>query len=124
MNGDGVESCVFEAGEGRIFLKAEVFYLGKDLLVIVKGGASHIGATALAVPGEAVKVCAVCGHRDGEIAEALAEYLCGRLNAVVAVCAGIHYNEITHEEIETVRKLCRKMAEKIKRAALCQSPPA
>lgn len=94
---------------------------GRDYIWLVSGGEAHTGAVAVAYwHGETAdapeqilcNVCTVPSHKEGELAQELAELACRRLKATVTVAAGIHIDCATKEEIrrivEEVRRLARK----------------
>lgn len=99
---------LFQQAQGRIKINANVILLNRDIQVIVWGGKAHIGATALAYNNDA-RIIEAVGHKDGEIALFMARELAKNLNCAVAVTAGIHYEKITPEEIEIVRKKTDKI---------------
>ncbi len=53
--------------------------------------------------------CAAQGHHDDEAALPLARDYCRALGAAVCVSAGIHYDHISREEIDTVLALARML---------------
>ncbi|MFH1032944.1 MAG: hypothetical protein V1806_00430 [Pseudomonadota bacterium] len=109
-------------GQGRIGTRASRFNLeaqwlkaGPDLLVLVTGGDSpHIGAVAaatprpsLADPGRASATASVLcylGHKEDELAKALAEFLAAGLGVRVVVAAGAHWDGLEPAHIQTVRQ--------------------
>ena len=83
------------------------YRLGEDIHVSVYGGdRAHIGAVSiLSADGEIQTVC-FPGHRD----DAVSAPWCGRLKALgvrtAVVEAGIHYDDLSKEGIETVLTAC------------------
>ena len=76
--------------------------IGEDWLFVVTGGKAHIGATATVGEGKygAIReLTELPGHKEGELALALAERAAERLQAIVSVVAGIHIPHATKEEI-------------------------
>jgi len=72
------------SGKGRTEVTGEVSVIGRDILVSIYGGSKpHIGAVALSIPRKSLKdkdrtssstsVFTVTGHKDDEIAKAVAE---------------------------------------------------
>ena len=102
-------SCCFgpvEAGTPPHRVTAFARTAGADILVSIEGGtAPHIGATALATPSEAapegvaVHVTELPGHKDGIPARRFAERLCRRFSHTVCVCAGLHVDRASAEDI-------------------------
>lgn len=101
--------------EGRWDISATVHLIGKDLLVAIWGGDTpHIGAVAAAQPRPSLKdpevisastsvICYV-GHKEDSLAKAASEYLAATFNTRVVVAAGIHWDNLTDEDIGQVLK--------------------
>ncbi len=77
--------------QGRLKLELCALRMGRDLQVILNGGAAHLGAVALAAPG---------GAADDA------------LSCTVCVSAGIHYENISKEEIAAVERLAETLTER------------
>jgi len=92
---------LLESGQGRIHLVLRARWQGDDLAVTLAGGKTHIGAVALASAQKA-DMLELAGHHEGAIAKYMASTLARRLGCVVAVTCGIHYDDITREEIDFV----------------------
>ena len=84
---------------------------GRDLHACLFGGEAHVGAVALAVPGEATRVMQRPHHREGELAARVAERLAEALGCAVSVSSGIHFANISRAEIATVEELTGKLVE-------------
>lgn len=95
---------------GRLKLKLIAMLVGNDLQVILHGGDAHIGATAVAMPGENTRVITRSGHREDKIALAIANILCKDLNCTISVSVGIHYDNILYEEIESLNRMATESA--------------
>lgn len=104
---------VFEASQGRLRIVANVLRVGNDVQIILAGGEAHLGAVALATPHAPASVATANGHREDQLAARMANYLACALKCNVAVCAGIHYNNISRSEIKQVLALCESLTEKI-----------
>ena len=99
--------------EGEYDLAASVRRVGHDVLVAIWGGERpHIGAVAVAQPRPSLKnphstsatasvFCRV-GHKEDELAKAASEILASALNTTVVVTAGIHWDDLSSEGIQTV----------------------
>lgn len=89
-------------------------WLGRDLSVLCTGGSRpHIGGCAMAVPYEkangysaAVSALAAPGHRDADLAARMAKQICQRTGRIVFVQCGIHYDNLTPEDL---RDLCNRV---------------
>ena len=80
---------------GRLKLELRVQHLGRDLQIILSGGAAHLGAVALAVPDKASETAlfVLPGHREDQLARRMARRMADALKCVVCVSAGIHYDD-------------------------------
>lgn len=101
-----------ERRQGRLHLRLDLLPQGRDWLALLRGGAAHIGATALALPPgeraaaeEAAWSIGRPGHREEELARQVADRLAQAAGRAVCCCAGIHYAAITPEEIRLVLRL-------------------
>ena len=101
----------FHAREGRVELCLRLMPQGRDLHAFLLGGEAHVGAVALASPGEAAKVLQRQSHREGELAGRVAERLAGALGCAVSVSSGIHFADISRAEITTVEKLAERLVD-------------
>jgi len=104
-------------------INATLHVLGKDLLVILSGGTSHIGAIGIGEPRPSLKyadkisstssVFTFLGHKEDAIAKSMSEELARRLNRKAVVVAGIHWDKLTPEEFQTIVSICKRMVKKI-----------
>lgn len=89
------------AGSGRQRVEGVALAVGRDLTVTLGGGTHyHVGATAVAVPrpslddptrlSSSASVICVTGHKEDELARAVALRLASTLDRVVVVSAGLH----------------------------------
>ena len=103
----------FKIGEGGYDLEARAQVIGGDLLVAIWGGtAPHIGAVSLAQPRPSLKdpeatsatasVICVVGHKEDDLAKKASEYMAACLNTRVVVTAGIHWDHLSEQGIQTV----------------------
>ena len=102
------------ATSGRLTLALVLHGMGRDIQAMLTGGDAHAGGTALAAPGFPAQSLSLPGHRDAELACRLAQGLAEGLGCTVCVTAGIHYDGISREEIET----CRRLTDDLLRSAL------
>lgn len=98
----------------RLNLEARWLWAGADLLVLVTGGQRpHLGAVAMAAPRPSLadpettsattSVFCYPGHKEDELAKALAQRLAAGLGVKVTVAAGAHWDHLTGEDIAQVR---------------------
>ena len=101
--------------EGKHDLSAGVRLIGDDILVAIWGGEKpHIGAVAAAQPRPSLKdpnvmsssasVICYSGHKEDELAKTAAESLAAALNTNVVVTAGIHWDDLSQEDIRRIKK--------------------
>ncbi len=87
--------------------------MGDDLTVAVYGGdRPHIGSIAIAIPrpslSDAAKFSAttsvvnVTGHKDDVVGAQVASALSARLRCVVSVSCGIHFDNITSNQLQVL----------------------
>ena len=114
---------------GRLALELRLLPAGQDWQLLLTGGDAHIGAVILAhtaggrsrpgvmsdtassgtEDGVRLHVLRRTGHHDDKAALPLARDYCRALKATVCVSAGIHYDHISREEIDTVLALARML---------------
>jgi hypothetical protein len=95
-----------------ITLELEALRLGEDMSVILHGGKAHIGAVALAEPrpgladpqktGASASVITRLGHKEDELARAVALYLAAECRAAVSVTCGIHKDAASAADISAI----------------------
>ena len=103
-----------QVGTGRTRVYAEVYEVGRDLLVLVGGEGVHLGAASLAqrVPGEETTVDVLVArvrerpdrrHKEGEITDHVAGRLTDATGRLTIALSGIHLDRITPDEIAGIR---------------------
>ena len=109
---------------GAYDLTASVRWIGPDLLVAIWGGEKpHIGAVAVAQPRPSLKdpevtsatasvICNI-GHKEDELVKAASEILASVLKTQVVVAAGIHWDNLDENGIQTIIKNSRILVEMI-----------
>ncbi|MNV80088.1 hypothetical protein D3C71_1736690 [compost metagenome] len=81
--------------------------MGRDLLIMITGGESHIGAasTAYYVNQEVqVDTSIVPGHKEHTLSNEMAKRAAETLKRTVTLVMGIHYDNLTKEEIIEVSR--------------------
>lgn len=110
--------------EGDYDLTADVSLIGNDIMVSIWGGdIPHIGAVAASQPRQSLKdpravssstsVICFIGHKEDELTKYIAGRLAAAFNVRVVVCAGAHWNNISKEGIEKVRRNSIVLAEQL-----------
>lgn len=111
MDGDrltGPLPWACERGEGRLAVRLELRPQGRDLLLLIGGGAVHAGAVAVASPagGTAGEPCdelaVVPGHKEGPLAREGARRLAAASGRTCVAVAGIHQDHATPGEIAAI----------------------
>ena len=117
----GTATITLEAQTGRLRLRLTATPMGRDLCVTLSGGdRPHIGAVALSQARPSLKldgtlsattsVLALLGHKEDDVAKALAGRLAASLDASVCVACGIHLEGILPEELAQVPALIEDLA--------------
>lgn len=94
-----------DIGTGRTAVRLQLVPVGGDLLLMLTGGRAHVGAVAVAVPGDGVPwvdLIEIGTHREGPLAREGANLICGHSNRTVTVTAGIHIDNATDDEIQEI----------------------
>ena len=117
----------FTAQQGRLSIHLRVFRQGRDLQVLCGGGATHIGAVALAAPAHGLveaqsHLADLPGHKEAALAQRMAGRMAHALNCAVCVSAGIHYDNITRAEIRQVEQMVHDLTERCISALQKDSP--
>lgn len=108
----------------RVLLTLSAVPLGEDWCVALGGGdRPHVGAVAISQPRPSLadaaltsattSVVAVLGHKEDELARAVAARMASVLGVVVTVSCGIHMDGATLETITTIRELALEMTENL-----------
>lgn len=124
-----MEKCYDEL---RVRLRME--RMGNDLCVMISGGdAPHIGSVAIAEPRESLRrdgsrsatisTFNFIGHKDDEIANAVARAVAAQANCRTVVLCGLHYEKIDSEKIAAIHTLTERMIHDILAAFSNQSDP-
>ncbi|MCK9363464.1 MAG: hypothetical protein M0P74_07690 [Syntrophales bacterium] len=108
---------------GALEVSARTMFVGADVLVVLTGGRAHIGAVAIAQPrpgisdpnriGSTSSVFTLVGHKEDVIAKSMSEELSRKLNRVVSVVAGIHWDSLTQADIVVVVEMCAAIGKRI-----------
>jgi hypothetical protein len=124
MGTDSMKRFFVEASKGRLKTCSFVQEVGQDVLVSVWGGTRpHIGAVGIAVPRHSLKNpkkwsatssnFTFPGHKEDTLVKNISERLAAQLKKNVVVTAGIHWDSLTFEEIETIESLTGKLSDRI-----------
>ncbi|AWB46918.1 hypothetical protein DCC85_11710 [Paenibacillus sp. CAA11] len=86
-------------------LKLEVHQVGQDMLFLLTGGKSHIGAATTAYLTDGVvhvHTSSVPGHKEYTLTAELARKAASALGTTVTVIMGIHYDHLGMDDIEEI----------------------
>ncbi|MFX0091652.1 MAG: hypothetical protein ACFFBD_07800 [Candidatus Hodarchaeota archaeon] len=110
----------FLAGEGLYRLKADIFYLGNDVIVHLGGPGTHIGAIAFAepyrskkTPTASISVLSAYKHKDEPILRDGALRLAKLLKVRVVVVGGVHMDNASSEDISRLLANSKLLFDKI-----------
>jgi len=110
-------------GAGRFVITARVYLIGRDILVLLSGGFDHIGAIGMAQPRSSLRdahkisstgsVFTLLGHKEDDLAKSMSEEIAQGLNRKTIVVAGLHWNEITDQDLQLIVTICEEITETI-----------
>ena len=84
-------------------ISIDVIRMGTDITLCIHGGKAHVGTS---LSGNGVSSTVSClnriGHLDDAFASVLAKAISSRLNCVVVCSCGIHINNATEAQIESL----------------------
>lgn len=98
-------------------LTLEEIEVGRDMLIIIKGGEAHIGAVSTAYPVRKdpflvkVETTSVPGHKEHLLSEKFARHCTEQLHRSVTVVMGIHFDGLSMDEINTIVTITESMVE-------------
>ena len=86
---------------GRLKLELRVQHLGRDLQVILSGGAAHLGAVALAAPDKASETAlfVLPGHREDQLARRMARRMADGSSSGACRCRRLPPNNSRLEQL-------------------------
>jgi len=119
-----VSSRTISEKQDKFEIVAVIYELSEDCLVILYGGTRpHIGAIGMAQARPSLKdqnenaatssVFTYIGHKEDMAAKSISEELTRRLGRNTVVVAGIHWDNLSIEDIEKIKSICRVLTERI-----------
>jgi len=110
--------------KSKFKLHAYTQRMGQDLLVSIWGGTRpHIGAVGMAIPRASLRDpkkwsatssnFTFIGHKEDILVKGISEKLATELKRNVVVVAGIHWDDLTAQEIKIIEDLTQKMSDQI-----------
>ena len=101
---------ITEAGEGRCRVWLEKRELEDGLVYVLGGGeSSHIGGVIYNEPGKPLELIEIGSHHDPEVLIPIAKASCQRYGKPVVVTGGIHIDNATKDEIDTIINNCKEL---------------
>jgi hypothetical protein len=119
-----VKRFLVEISKGRFKIHGSAQEVGQDLLVSIWGGTRpHIGAIGIAIPRPSLKNpkkwsatssnFTFIGHKEDWVVKKISEKLATLLRRNVVVTAGVHWDKITSNEINTIQNLTQRLSDRI-----------
>jgi gallate decarboxylase subunit D len=116
-----MENFEVEISKGSFKIHGFVQTIGNDILVSIWGGTKpHIGAVGIAIPRPSLKNLkrwsasssnfTLLNHKEDYLVKKISEKLSAGLKTNVVVTAGLHWDNLTSEEIHAVQKLSLKIS--------------
>lgn len=107
------------AGSGKFLMEVSIALSAGGISIYLCGGERpHIGTTVLAEPRKSLSgegfsctssVLNLCGHKDDVLARDMAEAFCIRFQLPVCVCAGVHIDDATEEELAHLSEVFQQL---------------
>lgn len=95
-------------------ITASVALLDQGIQAGLYGGdLTHIGAVSIVSAEGKIQTIVFPGHKEAVLSERWAQRLARMTDGPAAVCAGIHYDGLTGEEIRRVVELAEEMLEEV-----------
>jgi len=109
--------------QGTFTVDGEALLVGTDVAIILWGGSvPHIGAVAMAIPRPSLRDKSVTsatssvltspGHLEDSVVKSFSERVAAALNSTVVVSAGMHWDDMSGEDIDTVRLICAELTQR------------
>lgn len=114
-----MDSFTLTRASGRLSVSLSARRIGDDLLLVITGGQSHIGAVSAGTKCGGLPTSSVItmpGHRDDRIAKDAAERISKSLGCNCAVVAGVHYDDINPQEIKDILIMCNSLLDELEGA--------
>ena len=108
---------------GDFTITAKIIRTGEDLVIIIGGGKNHIGAVGISYPTASfieegkttitTSVITLPAHKEDVVAKMFSEKISKVLNKKVVAVAGIHFDNISKDDIDKILKYCERLCEKV-----------
>lgn len=97
----------------RINLSLIAVEMGEDICIILSGGKSHLGAVTISSKNLDSETFIFEKHKEYIITERLEKILKKQYSYNFVICCGIHFDNITQQEIDDISDLSCKMIEEL-----------
>jgi hypothetical protein len=98
------------SGEGKYKVWLEQKKIGKDIVFFLGGGEkSHIGSIVICEPGKKSQIIKLEGHYDDVVLKPIAEAACKKYKTKVVAVGGVHVDNASKEEIDTLVRNCNNL---------------
>jgi hypothetical protein len=98
-------------GKGKYKVFFEKYLLNDDIILIVGGGQrSHVGGVVICEPKQPVQILELPRHYDTIVLKPLAIAACKKYDKRVTVLGGIHIDNASKKDIETIVDHCKTLA--------------
>ena len=103
-------------------ISAKVLKVGNDILIIVTGGKSHIGAVGVTIPTDSIvtgkltaytSTITLPSHKEDIIVKLIGERVSKETGKNVVVIAGIHFDNLSQDKIGKIVENCSELSDKI-----------
>ena len=100
------------SGKLKVFLKR--IQHDDELILLLGGGEkSHVGCFIVCTPGEKTQLFILGTHKDHVVLKPIAEAACVKYDKKIIALGGIHIDDATKEEIDTIVQNCKKLIDRI-----------
>ena len=98
------------SGDGKYKVFLEEKKLEDDLVYILGGGEkTHIGGIVVCEPDKKTRIIKFENHYDHIVLQPIAEAACKKYNKKIVAIGGVHVDNATKEEINTLIKNCKEL---------------
>ena len=118
-----IESVYSKKKSGYILQGTIIFLDNNDVIVVITGGADHIGAVGLAIPrpsrldpnsiSATSSILTMLGHKEDELVKYVSEKLAAATQQNIIVIAGVHYDDLALQDLEVLRELWISLTDRI-----------
>lgn len=96
----------------RLELNLTAIKMGEDLCIILKGGEEHLGSVTVG-NRESVETFSFKDHKEYIITEMMSEFIRKEYSGSLVICCGIHFDNITKNEISEISDMCFHMSKEL-----------